>query len=348
MRELPVVTRIFASVLAIALSPALVGPTAWAAGPVTLANDEWPPFILGDGQQGKAEKLVCEALERSGRACTVNVEDWEEVLNKARTGEIHGIAAAWRNPDRETYLLFSEPYLTNRIVPVVRPDFDAFIKSAADLRDLRVALVTDYAYGDEIAAAAASFETVPSRSSAEALAHVREGRANVALVDELVARDHLDVAQVNDLTALGTVLAFRSLHFAMSRQHPEAEEILADFHRAYEVMLSDGTVNDILEVDWLATDFGQPGNVSVVMRSGVSLDDLANPTEDGSMYALDQSEYEWMGQRNQDTSRIEYQVEGKSYSSLQSALNNVFGEQTVCEHQEYSSTFDCSNLFKSR
>ena len=341
-------TRAFTSVLAIVLSPFCLLPAAWAAEAVTLANDEWPPFILAEGQQGKAERLVCEALERSGHACTVNIEEWETVLSKARTGEIDGIAAAWRNPDREAYLLFSEPYLTNRIIPVVRPDFDGFIKSAADLRDLRVALVTDYAYGDEIAAAAESFEAVTSRSSAEALAHVRQGRADLALVDELVARDHLDAAETTDLTALGTVLAFRSLHFAVSRQHPDAEEILADFHRAYEVMLSDGTVNEILEVDWIATDFGQPGTVSVVMRSGVSLDDLANPTEEGSMYALDQSEYEWMGQRKTDDSRVKYQVEGKSYSSLQSALNNVFGEKTVCEHQEYSSTFDCTNLFKSR
>jgi hypothetical protein len=41
-------------------------------------------------------------------------------------------------------------------------------------------------------------------------------------------------------------------------------------------------------------------------------------------------------------------VEGKSYSSLQSALNTVFGKNTACQHKEFSSEFDCTNLFKKR
>ena len=55
-----------------------------------------------------------------------------------------------------------------------------------------------------------------------------------------------------------------------------------------------------------------------------------------------------MRQRNLDSSRVKYQVDGNTYSSLQTALNEVFGENTVCEHKEYSSEFDCSNLFKKR
>lgn len=323
-------------------------PSTLAAEPVTLANDEWPPFILEGERQGTAEKLVCEAMQRSGHPCVVQVADWEVVLEKARSGAIDGIAAAWRSPDREGYLMFSEPYLTNRIVPVVKNDFDAYIKSAADLEGLRVALVTDYAYGDEISTGSKGFEAIQSRNSGEALQMVRQGKADVALVDELVARNNLESADFSDLTALRTVLAFRSLHFAVSRKHPDAEKIMEDFHRAYRSMLSDGTVNEVLDVNWLATDFGQVGNYSVVMRSGVDLDELSNPGKEGSMYALDESDYQWMRQRNVDTSGVKYQVDGKSYSSLQSALNNVFGEDMVCEHKEFSSTFDCSRLFKNR
>jgi polar amino acid transport system substrate-binding protein len=341
------VKKALLSVLAIALFAALPICPARAAEAVRLANDEWPPFILAEEQQGTSERLVCGALERSGRACSVEVADWESVLQQARDGNIDGIAAAWRNPERDTYLLFSEPYLTNRIVPVVRGDFDALIRSGEDLYGLRVALVTNYAYGDEIKALEPRIDVIGATSAADALEQVRQGRADAALVDELVARSLLDAPGSGNLTVLRAVLAYRSLHFAVSRAHPRAEEILADFHRAYQIMLADGSVNEILEVDWLATDFGQPGNVSVVMRSGVGLDDLDNPAEEGSMYALDQSEYEWMGQRNLGESRVKYQVEGESYSTLQSALNDVFGKQTVCEHKEYSSTFDCSGLLKS-
>ena len=111
-------------------------------------------------------------------------------------------------------------------------------------------------------------------------------------------------------------------------------------------MLEDGTVNEILNVDWLATDFGQTGKLDVVLRRGVSLDDLSHPSDDGSVYALEDSEYKIIRQRDFDPSRANYQVEGKSYSSLQTALDDVFGKDTVCKHKNFTSEFDCTDLFK--
>jgi polar amino acid transport system substrate-binding protein len=321
--------------------------TAAASEPVLLANDAWPPFIVEGEQQGTAEKLVCAALQRAGRDCSVQVNDWDTVLEQARSGAIDGIAAAWRNPERETYLLFSEPYLTNRIVPVIDANRPVEIKTVSDLAGLRVAMVNDYAYGDEIEAKTSRFELIAAKNASQAIETVRSGKANVALVDELVARDLL-ADEVSGVVATSTVLAFRSLHFAVSKQNPEAEQIIADFQRAYQLMLADGSVNEILNVDWLATDFGHAGSVAVVMRSGMSLDDLSHPSKDGSVYALEKSEYQIMRDPDVDPSRVKYQVAGNSYSSLQSAINDVFGKNTACQHKEFSSEFDCTNLFKNR
>jgi len=321
---------------------------AEAKDPLVLSNDTWPPFIIEGSEQGTSEMLVCQALERSGWPCSVDVKDWETVLNEARIGAIDGIAAAWRNPDRETYLLFSEPYLSNRIVPVVSNGSPDAITSIRDLSGLRVALVNDYAYGDTITGMSSEFEVIPAKNSRDALKYVSSGKADVALVDELVARNELEKSTVDNLTIVNTVLAFRDLHFAVSRQHPLAEVIIDDFQRAYKLMLADGTVNEILNVDWLATDFGQSGDLNVVLRSGVSLDDLASPTNDGEVFALEASEYEIMRQRNLDPNRVNYQVKGKSYSSLQTAMDEVFGKDAVCKHKNFTSQLDCSDLFKKR
>lgn len=320
---------------------------SWADS-ITLGNDEWPPFILDGSVEGKSEQLVCQALQRAGHECRVDVQDWDDVLQAAKSGEIDGIAAVWRNPAREAYLLFSEPYLTNRIVPVLPRDAKLRIATPADLQGLRVALVENYAYGEDIERARADFQPVPTRNSAEALQEVSRGAADVALVDELVARTQLGGPGEHGLVASSDVLAFRSLHFAVSKAMPNATQLLDDFHRAYQMMLLDGAVNDILEVDWLATDFGQPGNMAVVMRSGVSLEDLDDPNASGGMYALDSAEYEWMSKRSRsvDDSRVKYQVGGKSYSNLNTALTSAFGKDAVCKHNDYSSTFDCTDLFK--
>jgi polar amino acid transport system substrate-binding protein len=148
---------------------------AEAKDPLMLSNDAWPPFIIKGSRQGTAEMLVCQALERSGWPCSVKVKDWENVLNEARIGAIDGIAAAWRNPDRETYLLFSEPYLTNRIVPVFNDKNPITVNSLEDLAGLRIAMVTDYAYGDEITAMASEFDVVKSKNSLHAIREVRNG-----------------------------------------------------------------------------------------------------------------------------------------------------------------------------
>lgn len=321
---------------------------AEAKDSLRLSNDAWPPFIIKGRERGTAEMLVCQALERSGWPCMVEVKEWETVLNEARIGAIDGIAAAWRDPERETYLLFSEPYLTNRIVPVVSGKNPVTIESIEDLAGLRVAFVSDFAYGDEIMAMTSKFEIIQARNSRDAIKFVLNGTADTALVDELVARNQEYESPMGELVIINAVLAFRDLHLAVSRRHPLAQVIIDDFQRAYKLMLEDGTVNEILNVDWLATDFGQSGQLDVVMRSGVSLDDLSNPTTDGSVYALENSEYQIMRQRNFDPTRTSYQVEGKSYSSLQSAMDEVFGKDAVCKHNNFTSTLDCTDLFKRR
>jgi polar amino acid transport system substrate-binding protein len=319
-----------------------------AKEPLRLRNDAWPPFILTGKTEGTAEQLVCEALRRSGWGCSVEVEDWESVLNQARIGAIDGVAAAWLTPERETYMLFSEPYLTNRIVAVINNDNPVDIESLADLSGLRVALVGDYAYGEEVESATDQFEVLKVKNSERGIKAVLSGKADVALVDELVARSELYKSEMKNLTALDTILAFRSLHLAISRKNPLAAVIIDDFHRSYKLMLADGTVNEILNVDWLATDFGQAGNLNVVLRPGVSLDDLSAPTGTETVYALEDSEYQYMRNRNLDSSRVNYQVDGESYSSLQTALDSVFGKDTVCKHKNFTSQFDCSDLFKKR
>ena len=331
-----------------AIAACLLLGSVHAAETVTLGNDAWPPFIIDGPVQGTSEKLVCEALSRSGYTCDVRVDDWGTVLDQAREGAIDGIAAVWRNPEREGFLLFSEPYLTNRIVPLVRRDSVFRPQSLAELAGRRVAMVPGYAYGDAVRDATSTFEVVAVKGAGEAISEVIEGRADVALVDELVARAHEENQPDSKADVVNAVLAYRELYFAVSRRHPQAEQIIADFQRSYELMLKDGAVNEALGVDWLATDLGNDGKLDLVLRSGISFDDLDNPSEQGSAYALEQSQYRMMSQSDIDYSNVNYQVDGKSHSSLQNALVEVFGKDVVCTHQEYTSTLDCSKLFQKR
>lgn len=322
--------------------------SAEAQQKLSLSNDAWPPYIVKGEQRGTAESLVCQALERSGWQCEVTVNDWDKVLDEARAGTIDGIVAAWRDTDRESYLLFSEPYLSNRIVPVTNNRHPLIIGSADDLAGLRVALVKGYAYGDEITSKLAGADVIEAKTIADVLRGLAKGDADVALVDELAAMETLKQAGMEDLDIGDTVLAFRDLHFAVSRQNPQAQQIIDEFQQSYELMLADGTVNEILGLDWLATDLGQTGDLSVVMRPGIGLDDLSNPTGMNDVYVLQNSEYRRMKQGELDTSQVKFNIDGTSYDSLQAAMDSVFGKDAVCKHKNFTSTFDCTDIFKQR
>jgi len=325
----------------------LVTPALAHAGELLkLANDEWPPFITTGEQKGVAEQLVCAALERSGWSCSVQVQPWETVLDEAQSGAIDGIVAAWRTPEREAYLLFSESYITNRIIAVVNSAVPVDLLSIAGLAGLKVAMVSGYAYGAEIEQKTIASTIVSAPDSLAAMQAVQNGLADAALVDELVAMELTQTGKVSGVVLTETVLATRELHFAMSMKNPRASDIIRDFEREYKAMLADGTVSEILNVDWLATEFGHPGRTDIVLRDGVSMDDLNHPSKTGSVYSLGSSTYQYNNPNGAEDSRVNYQVGGKPHSSLQSAINSVFGKEIGCEHKEFSSEFDCTKLFK--
>ena len=62
------------------------------------------------------------------------------------SGPFDGSAAAWKDAEREKALLFSQPYLENRLMLVARRGGDVSAATVADLKGKRVAIVEGYAY----------------------------------------------------------------------------------------------------------------------------------------------------------------------------------------------------------
>lgn len=327
--------------LTLLISVTLLALPAAAQNNLRLGNDIWPPFIVQGDHQGTAEALVCQTLERAGYACEVIIGDWQQVIDDARGGDLDGIAAVWMTPERESFLLFSDAYLTNRLVPVLRAESAAEVTGAEDLAGLRVALVSGYAYGEKVDGMRQDFTAVEVPDSTAAMEAVRTGEADVALVDELVARQQITSAGDDPLYITSSVIASRSLHFAMSREDPRAAQVIELFNTTYRLMLQEGRVNEILNVDWLATDLGQDGLMDVVLRKGASLADLEDPSELDSTYALSVADFQTLRQRDFDARNVRYQVEGRSHSDVADALGAVFGKEEVCKQERWTSIVRC-------
>jgi ABC-type amino acid transport substrate-binding protein len=266
-------------VLCLLVLPVLV--TAEQPHQLHLASDEWPPFTGGVEHAHVAMELVQTALERAGIPTEITIVDWKDVEAGIRDGEFDGSAAMWRTDRRAKTLLFSEPYLENRLVLVGRKGSDVAAKKISDLAGKRVAAVGRYAYGEQVDNAVGVY-FINSRNDQDSLDKLLAGEVDYMLVDELVAR-YLMTYQPDEASAkleIGTTpLARRDLYFALRRDLPGADEIIAAFNDQIGTMLSDGTYAQVLQVGWIRIDVDGDGHDELV-----ALGDSIGQVPPGSVY----------------------------------------------------------------
>jgi len=246
-----------------------------------LGSDEWPPFTDVPGGQRVAIALVETALERAGIPSQTTIVDWKDVEAGIRHGNFDGSAAMWKTEQRERDLVFSRPYMENRLVLVGRKGSDVSATSMQDLAGKRVAAVGRYAYGDQIEQAKGVL-FVNARNDQDSLDKLLAGEVDYMLVDELVAH-FLLTYQTDEATAnleIGTTpLARRMLHFAVRRDVPEAQQIVDAFDAEIREMLADGTYGDILQVGWIRVDVDGDG-----LDELVALGDYVGDVPPGTVY----------------------------------------------------------------
>jgi polar amino acid transport system substrate-binding protein len=250
-------------------------------GELHLASDSWPPFTDTPEGQRVAIELVLTALDRAGIPATATIVDWKDVETGLRDGTFDGSAAMWRAEKREEDLLFSEPYLENRLVLVGRKGSDVAAARISDLSGKRVAAVGRYAYGDAITGAVGVY-FINGRNDQDDLNKLLTGDVDYMLVDELVAR-YLLSYQKDEATAkleIGTTpLARRTLHLAIRRDVPGAAEIIEAFNREILGMFTDGTYGKILQVGSILVDIDGDG-----LDELVTLGDVVGQSPPGTVY----------------------------------------------------------------
>ena len=101
----------------------------------------WSPFTNEPGQPRFALDLVEAALQRIGVTAETVIVDEARLTPSLLGGEFDGSAAVWKDAERERVLIYSEPYLENRLILVGRQGSDVSAALLASLAGKRIALV---------------------------------------------------------------------------------------------------------------------------------------------------------------------------------------------------------------
>ena len=241
----------------------------------------WSPFTNVPGQPRFALDLVEAALGRINIAATTTIVEAGQFTPALLTGAFDGSAAAWRDAEREKLLLFSEPYLENRLILVGRKGADVSAASLAMLKGKRIAIVGGYSYGD-IDSAGPVF--VRSQSEEDSLTQLLQSKADYVLMDELVVK-YIVNNYPNESQArlqLGRApLVIRPLFVAVRRSRPDAKSIIVGFNAQLRGLIADRTYHKLLHVDWIRADIDGDG-----VPEDVPYSDKAGTMAPQEVYAL--------------------------------------------------------------
>lgn len=234
---------------------------------IKLASDIYPPFTDVDSEKGFALELAKEALKRGGIQTDQTITGFSEVLDGINAGIYDGSASLWKTEDREKYLLYSEPYLENRLILLGRKGSDVSAKSLSELKGKRIAIISGYAYGTSVYTSV-DIVLIPGKSHQENLEKLLTFKTDYMLVDELLISYLLNY-QLNDISRFLEIgeeaFMVQPLHLAILKEIPDAQKIIEDFNSNIKKMMSDGTYNRILELNWIQSDVDGDGVHELVL-----------------------------------------------------------------------------------
>ena len=244
--------------MVVALSTAAVALSAQAPT-LKLVSTAWSPFTNAPGQPRFALDLVEAALGRIKMTATTTIVEASQYTPSLLTGPYDGSAAAWKDAEREQVLLFSQPYLENRLILVGRKGADVKAFSLAALKGKRIAIVGGYAYGD-IDSAGPVF--VRSQSEEDSLTQLLQSKVDYTLMDELVIQYIVSNYPKEAQTRLElgvTPMVTRPLYFAVRRSRPDAESLISRFNAELRGLIADRTYHKLLHLDWIRADVDGDG-----------------------------------------------------------------------------------------
>ncbi|MGB0259299.1 MAG: substrate-binding periplasmic protein [Coraliomargarita sp.] len=234
---------------------------------LTMASDVWQPFTDEFQKTRFAIDLVHSALGRAGiKPETKILEKWT-VPADLKAGKYDGCGAMWYSKEREDFLLFSEPYLENRLILIGQKGSKVDVNSLSELAGKKLILVKGYAYGD-ILDTANGVLIGYGANDIDNIGAVLKGVADYALVDELLlahlAKEHKTKAE--DKLAVGSKpLSINPLHLAIRKDIPGAQAIITSFNKQIRIMLADGSYNRILRISSIRADVDGDGVTELVL-----------------------------------------------------------------------------------
>ena len=251
-----VMKKVVASVMAVAtLALAIAGCGKKDDKKFVVGFDqEFPPmgFVADDGSYvGFDLDLAQECAKRMGREFVAQPIAWDSKDQELKSGNIDCIWNGFTISGREDGYTWSEPYMVNDQVVVVKND--SGITSLADLAGLKVAVQKDSsglaALNDNPALTGTFGELIELDSYLNAMMELEMGSIDAIVMDEIVARYEIQTSG-KPFSVLDEAVASEEYGVGFLKGN---ESLRDEVQKAMDDMAADGTMAQISE-KWFGSD----------------------------------------------------------------------------------------------
>ncbi|HEB81819.1 MAG TPA: transporter substrate-binding domain-containing protein [Gammaproteobacteria bacterium] len=152
---------------------------------ITVAFDGYFPPYSFLNNNGKPEGLAVDVFDIIGHNLGVSFDiypehTWKTLYAAAKRKEVDVVATMVRQPERETWFNFTDPYIFKSMLIITRVD-DERISTRSDIRQKKVALVRDYQYVKPLLEEFPSITPVYVDTILDALNTVSIGKADATI-----------------------------------------------------------------------------------------------------------------------------------------------------------------------
>ena len=237
--------------------------SAWAETTLTFCYDPYPPFTIGTegAPSGGLKVRLLEAVvaEIDRLSANVILLPWKRCQAQAKAGEVDGILPLFANPERETYLAFtdgtfeetSQFWFSHAAFPQGL-DWDGGFDSLAHLS---LGMLNGSFINQQMEAAFSTRgDILHARDVQSLLELLLENRVDLVATDSIVARHILlQRGWQNQIGAIERPIDRRKSRFGLSRI-TGADRYLARFNAAIAQLEQQGRINAILRSEIGQTD----------------------------------------------------------------------------------------------
>ena len=222
---------------------------------ITLSEDPFPPYTLGvEGEApggGIAVDIISEIFRRLNIGTDMRLYPWNRCLAQMKAGRRDGLMMVIRTPEREEYMVFTEPLVRDRWLFYHLADRDPppAWETYEDLRPYRIGITAGYGYGDEFlnAARTLSLSIDEVKSDLHNFRKLLAGRTDLFICLENVANKTfaMNPELKGRFRTCEKPLRELEMHMTFSKKSP-AVRLLPEVNSVIRQMRQDGTMDKIL------------------------------------------------------------------------------------------------------